>query len=113
MPLPDLQDKRVLVTGGAGFIGSHLVDGLLALDARVKVLDNLATGSLANLERCSEVIDFLEGDIRDLETCRHAAQGCEVVFHQAALGSVPRSVNDPATSFAVNVQGTVNVAAAA
>jgi nucleoside-diphosphate-sugar epimerase len=103
----------VLVTGGAGFIGSHLVDGLLSLGAKVNVLDNLATGNLENLAHCSESIQFLQGDIRDLATCQRATEGCAMVFHQAALGSVPRSVKDPSTSFEVNVQGTVNVVTAA
>ena len=103
----------MLVTGGAGFIGSHLVDGLLALGARVRILDNLATWNLENLEHCVGEIDFLAGDIRDLETCQRAADGCAMVYHQAALGSVPRSVKDPSTSFEVNVQGTVNVITAA
>jgi nucleoside-diphosphate-sugar epimerase len=102
----------VLVTGGAGFIGSHLVDGLLALGAKVRVLDNLATGNLDNLRHCANEIDFVEGDIRDLAICQQAAAGCSVVYHQAALGSVPRSVKDPSTSFEVNVQGTVNIATA-
>ena len=113
MPLPELQDSQVLVTGGAGFIGSHLVEALLEHGARVRVLDNLLTGSLQNLRHCQDSIVFLEGDIRDIDSCRHAAAGCRFVFHQAALGSIPRSVADPATSFEVNVQGTVNVATAA
>lgn len=113
MPLPQLQGTRVLVTGGAGFIGSHLVDGLLSQGAEVRVLDNLATGHLENLAHCRSDIEFLQGDIRDLEICRKAAESCAMVFHQAALGSVPRSVKDPSTSFEVNVQGTVNVVTAA
>ena len=113
MPLPQLQGVQVLVTGGAGFIGSHLVDGCLSLGAQVRVLDNLATGNIENLSHCSDDIEFLEGDLRDPEACQRAAQGCTVVFHQAALGSVPRSVKDPATSFAVNVQGMVNLVTAA
>ena len=103
----------MLVTGGAGFIGSHLVDGLLTMGAEVRVLDNLATGHLENLSHCASEIDFLEGDIRNLDVCRQAAEGCAMVFHQAALGSVPRSVREPSTSFEVNVQGTVNVVTAA
>ena len=79
----------------------------------MRVLDNLATGSRVNLEHCLDGIEFVEGDIRDLGICRRAAEGCKLVFHHAALGSVPRSVEDPATSFAVNVQGTVNVLTAA
>ncbi len=107
------QGLQVLVTGGAGFIGSHLVDGLLDRGARVRVLDNLATGKLTNLDHCASEIDFVEGDIRDLETTRKVSADCSLVFHQAALGSVPRSVKDPATSFEVNAQGTVNVFTAA
>lgn len=113
MPIPNLQDSQVLVTGGAGFIGSHLVDALLEHGAKVRVLDNLTTGSLENLRQCRDAIEFFEGDIRNIDSCRDAAAGCRFVFHQAALGSVPRSVADPATSFEINVQGTVNVATAA
>ena len=109
MPLPDLQDSHVLVTGGAGFIGSHLVDALLARGARVRVLDDLSTGRRENLAHCASGIELIEGDIRDLQTCRDAIAGCRYVFHQAALGSVPRSIEDPATSLEVNVQGTVHV----
>ncbi len=105
--------KSVLVTGGAGFIGSHLVDALVGRGARVRVLDNFATGARANLETVRDQIEILEGDLRDAETCDRACRGCEVVFHQAALGSVPRSLADPATTFAVNVGGTANIFAAA
>lgn len=108
-----LKGKRCLVTGGAGFIGSHLVDGLLDAGATVVVLDNFATGHRHNLEHCADRIDLIEGDIRDLETCQRACEGAAVVFHQAALGSVPRSVEAPATSLAVNVGGTANVFTAA
>ncbi len=108
-----LKDERCLVTGGAGFIGSHLVDGLLEAGARVAVLDNFATGHRKNLEHHADGIDVIEGDIRDLETCQKACEGAAVVFHQAALGSVPRSVKAPATSLAVNVGGTANVFTAA
>ncbi len=101
------------MTGGAGFIGSHLVDELLALACRVRVLDNFSTGLPANLQHCSGSIDLIEGDLRDPETCRRACDGCRIVFHQAALGSVPRSMEDPATTIAVNVTGTANVFAAA
>ncbi len=105
--------KSALVTGGAGFIGSHLVDALVALGTRVRVLDNLATGRRTNLQPASDAVEFLEGDIRELEICQTACRGAEVVFHHAALGSVPRSLEDPATSIAVNVAGTANVFAAA
>ena len=104
-----LAGARVLVTGGAGFIGSHLVDALVALGARVRVLDNLSGGRLENLEPSRDRIEFLEGDIRDPRSCAAACEGASVVFHQAALGSVPRSIADPATSIAVNVGGTANV----
>ncbi len=106
-----------LVTGGAGFIGSHLVERLLSLGQEVRVLDNLATGHKANLDEASAVaperFEFLEGDIRDRAACRAACQGVDVVLHQAALGSVPRSIHDPATSHDVNVTGFLNVLDAA
>ncbi len=108
-----LRGTPVLVTGGAGFIGSHLVDRLLALGASVTVLDNFATGRRQNLAHCLDRIELIEGDIRDLDCCQRAIDGRAYVFHQAALGSVPRSVKDPATSLAVNVGGTANVFTAA
>lgn len=108
---------RILVTGGAGFIGSNLVDELLK-DARVtfvRVLDNLATGSSKNIEefRSSQKFQFLEGDIRDYKTCLAACDETDFISHQAALGSVPRSINDPLTSNDVNITGTLNVFTAA
>jgi len=109
----DLRGEHVLVTGGAGFIGSHLVDALLDQGATVRVLDNLATGRLDNLKESLDRIEFVEGNIRDAEVCRRACQDVAVVFHEAALGSVPRSMKDPATTIAVNVGGTANVFAAA
>src|SRR5450759_4039090 len=105
----EFQDLPVLVTGGAGFIGSHLVDVLVAREARVRVLDNLSTGKRENLSKVLSSIEFLEGDIRDLEICRRACSGVRTLFHEAALGSVPRSMKDPATTFAVNAGGTANV----
>ena len=104
--------KTCLVTGGAGFIGSHLVDALIARGDRVRALDNFATGRRENLPP-RDGLEIIEGDIRDAETCRRAAEGCDGVFHQAALGSVPRSVADPATTHAVNATGTLNVFLAA
>jgi nucleoside-diphosphate-sugar epimerase len=104
---------RVLVTGGAGFIGSHLVDGLLEAGHIVTVLDNLATGLLSNLHHCKDRIRFVEGDIRSLEAVREAVREQDWVFHQAALGSVPRSIADPIGSNGVNVDGTLNVLTAA
>jgi nucleoside-diphosphate-sugar epimerase len=102
-----------LVTGGAGFIGSHIVDELLRRGETVRVLDNMATGKRENLEHCLERIDFIEGDIRDMETCRRACADVDFVLHQAALGSVPRSMEDPLTSHDVNVTGTLKMLIAA
>jgi nucleoside-diphosphate-sugar epimerase len=109
MAIPVFRGRTALVTGGAGFIGSHLVDALLERGARVRVLDNFATGRRENLVHALEKIDLVEGDIRDLEVCRRAVAGTDFVFHQAALGSVPRSMEDPATTLAVNFQGSVNI----
>lgn len=108
---------RILVTGGAGFIGSNLVAALLH-DKRVsfvRVLDNLATGSLQNIEEFTTDprFDFIEGDIRDYQTCLQACEGIDRVTHQAALGSVPRSINDPLTTNGVNITGTLNMFTAA
>ena len=107
-----------LVTGGAGFIGSHLVDGLLAAGAKVKVLDDLSTGSLDNLAHLKGTshghhAQLIVGDICDYKMCVEAAEGCRYVFHQAALGSVPYSLERPEHCIAVNVGGTANVFAAA
>jgi nucleoside-diphosphate-sugar epimerase len=104
--------ETYLVTGGAGFIGSHLLEALLGRGHRVRVLDNFSTGRRANLPASGD-LELLEGDVRDLEVCRRAATGCSGVFHQAALGSVPRSVSDPATTDAVNATGTLNLFLAA
>ena len=107
---------RCLVTGGAGFIGSNLVEHLLAEGAAVRVLDNFSTGRRCNLEFAKDLgsqLEVVEGDIRDLETCRRAAHGVELVFHQAALPSVQRSVEDPVTSHQVNATGSLHVLTAA
>lgn len=108
---------RILVTGGAGFIGSNLVDSLLNHPEveLVRVLDNLSTGNLKNIEsfQSNSRFEFMEGDIRDYDACRRACQGIRLVSHQAALGSVPRSINDPLTSNEVNVTGTLHVFTAA
>lgn len=108
---------RILVTGGAGFIGSNLVEQLLGKgDVQfVRVLDNLATGSLRNLEdfEGNSKFEFMQADIRDYETCLTACEGMDAISHQAALGSVPRSINDPLTSNEVNVTGTLNIFTAA
>jgi nucleoside-diphosphate-sugar epimerase len=102
-----------LVTGGAGFIGSNIVRALVKRGARVRVLDNLSTGRLSNVEGVQDSIEFVNSDIRDIATCRDALRGVQFVLHQAALPSVPRSLKDPAGSTAVNIQGTVNLLAAA
>ena len=97
------------MTGGSGFIGSHLVDALARHGARVRVLDDLSTGRPENLESVRGSIEFVQGDIRDEDTCRRACTGVRALFHLAALGSVPRSMMDPTTTLHVNVQGTANV----
>ena len=108
-----MTNSTVLVTGGAGFIGAHLAERLCRDGHRVKVLDNFATGHRRNLEAVENDIELLEGDIRSYERVHAAVQGCDVVFHQAALPSVPRSIQDPLTTSAVNVEGTLNVLLAA
>lgn len=108
----DLSKFAFLITGGAGFIGSNLVGYLLKYGAgKVRVLDNLATGFKANLSEFEDLpnFEFFEGDIRDLETCKKAMEGIDYVSHQAALGSVPRSINDPITSNNVNITGFLNM----
>ena len=102
-----------LVTGGAGFIGSNLVRALVARGEGVRVLDDFSSGLRENLEEIRRDIDLVEGDVRDPEACRRACKGAEIVFHEASLASVPRSLEDPRTSFAVNALGTFNLLAAA
>jgi len=104
---------RVLVTGGAGFIGSNLVRALLARGDDVRVLDNFSTGNRANLEELEQDVELVEGELRSYERVHNAVRGTELVFHLGALGSVPRSVQDPLTSSAVNVEGALNVMLAA
>lgn len=110
-----MEIKKVLVTGGAGFIGSNLCETLLNKGYQVKCLDNFATGKKENIEPFLQNPDFefIEGDIRDLETCNTACKGMDFVLHQAALGSVPRSIEDPLTSNQVNVNGFLNMLKAA
>lgn len=108
---------KVLITGGAGFIGANLTEALLA-DQRVTsvtVLDNLATGNLKNIDPYNNdsKFTFIEGDIRDYQTCLEACSGMNLISHQAALGSVPRSIKDPLTTNEVNVGGTLNILTAA
>ncbi len=109
----DVPFRKALVTGGAGFIGSHLADALVESGVEVVVVDNLATGHRDNLDRIADRITFLEGDIRDRNLMDRAAEGCEVVFHQAAVVSVPQTVADPVTSAEVNELGTLAVLEAA
>ena len=110
-----LQNKRILVTGGAGFIGSNLCEKLLDLGVKVTCLDNFSTGRRENLETCLQNSNFtlIEGDIRNLETCKKVCENQDFVLHEAALGSVPRSINDPITSNEVNVGGFLNMLVAA
>jgi len=110
---PDLAGIPVLVTGAAGFIGSHLVDALLERGAVVRALDNFSNGRRENLADSRGRIELIEGDIRDLSTCRDACAGIDLIFHEAAVGSVPRSMADPATTLAANVGGMANLLAAA
>jgi len=115
------EPKVWLVTGCAGFIGSNLLEALLRLGQTVVGLDNFATGHQYNLDEVQQAVgpqlwsrfSFIEGDIRDLETCQKAVSGVDYVLHQAALGSVPRSLNDPITSNSVNVGGFLNMLVAA
>jgi nucleoside-diphosphate-sugar epimerase len=104
---------RYLVTGGAGFIGSHIVETLVERGDDVRVLDNLTTGKMENLEAVAGRFEFVEGDIRDPETCARAVKGMDHVLHQAALASVVRSVEDPLLTNAINVTGTLNLLLAA
>jgi UDP-glucose 4-epimerase len=104
---------RALVTGGGGFIGSHLVDRLLNDGHDVRVLDNFATGRRENLLHVVDDVEIVEGDIQSYERAHTAVRDVEVVFHSAALPSVPRSIQDPLTSNAVNVVGTLNLLLAA
>jgi UDP-glucose 4-epimerase len=103
----------VLVTGGGGFIGSHLAARLVADGHDVRVLDNFATGRRSNIEAIGAEVELVEGDIQSYERAHNAVRGCEIVFHQAALPSVPRSIQDPLTSNATNVIGTLNILLAA
>lgn len=110
-----LADKHVLVTGGAGFIGSNIVGFLLSNGIRVSVLDNLSTGKRSNLQEFeeNELFNFIEGDITDYNTCLSALNGVDVISHQAALGSVPRSIEFPHNTHSVNATGFLNMLHAA
>src|SRR6266446_9324766 len=106
-----MAEMKALVTGGAGFIGSNLVNALVERGDDVRVLDNFSTGSRANLEGLD--VEVVEGELRSYERVHAAVRGIEVVYHLGALGYVQRSVQDPLTSNAVNVEGTLNVLLAA
>jgi len=110
-----LSDKKILITGAAGFIGANLCEALLEKGSRVVGLDNFATGKKENIEHllAHPKFDFIQGNIRNLSDCKKAVDGMEYVLHQAALGSVPRSIKDPATSNDVNVGGFLNMLIAA
>jgi len=98
---------KILVTGGAGFIGSHIIKKLLQLNYQVTVLDNLSTGNKNNLKNLD--INFIYGDVNDLEVCKKATKNIDLICHQAALGSVPRSIKDPLSSHKSNVNGFLNI----
>lgn len=107
--------KKVLVTGGAGFIGSNIIEKILQQNNEVICLDNFSTGKRENIDPFLSNFSFklIEGDIRDMDSCRKAVEGVNIVLHQAALGSVPRSINDPVTTNDVNIGGFLNMLVAA
>src|SRR5205085_6197041 len=102
-------EKLYLVTGGAGFIGSHIAEALVKRGERVRVLDNLITGKRENIAHLRGKLEFIEGDIRNYEQTCQAAEGVQVVFHEAAVPSVPRSIAEPLLNHDCNVNGTFNV----
>src|SRR5215510_15524180 len=104
-----MNKKTYLITGGAGFIGSHIAERLVRDGHNVRVLDDLSSGHEANLASMLDGVEFIEGDIRNAQVVHEAVKGAHVVFHEAALGSVPRSVADPITTHEVNITGTLNV----
>ncbi len=103
------KDKKVLVTGGCGFIGSHLVEKLVSYGAHVTILDDLSTGSLENIQSCKDKIFFIQGSITDKEVCRSAVADNTHLFHLAAFISVPQSLEDPSTCHTININGTFNI----
>lgn len=114
--MTNFEKKMFVVTGGAGFIGSHLIEELLSLGSRVRTIDNFSTGKEENIEALREMfgdrsrnLEVIKGDIRDLDLVKSVTEGVDGIFHQAALGSVPRSVMDPITTQNVNADGTLNI----
>lgn len=101
--------KRYLVTGGAGFIGSHIAEELVEHGHKVKIVDNFLTGKRENIASFLDKIELIEGDIRDFSLCKRASDGVDFVLHQAALPSVPRSIEDPLMTNEINVKGTLNL----
>jgi len=111
MPQSQIKNRNILVTGGAGFIGSNLIEALLAQENMVVCLDNISTGKRGNIEAFHNRTNFtlIEGDICDLTICKEAVEDIEIVLHQAALGSVPRSIKDPITTNQSNIDGFLNM----
>lgn len=110
-----MKNKNILITGGAGFIGSNLCEHFIKQENQVTCFDNLLTGKMENIEHLlsNPLFTFIKGDIRDLEACKNAMKDVEIILHQAALGSVPRSINDPITTTEININGFVNILVAA
>src|SRR5947209_8786653 len=108
-----MASTKYLVTGGAGFIGSHIAESLLKRGKSVRIFDNLATGRETNIATFKEDVEFIQGDLRDFDSVREAMKDVEVVFHLGALASVPRSIADPVTTLETNINGTQNVLLAA
>ncbi len=111
-----MTQARYLITGGAGFIGSHIAETLLQQGETVRVFDNLITGKQSNLDvlyRYGKQVEIIDGDLRNTQAVKAAVEGVEVVFHQAALASVPRSISDPVNSLEININGTQNILLAA
>ena len=110
----ELLTQKILITGGAGFIGSNIVDYLISINhPNITVLDNLQTGYLSNIETHLSKINFIQGDITNFDTCLNATKNCDIILHQAALGSVPRSIEKPLDTHNTNVTGFINMLEAA